>query len=318
MKNGPPRFEIYLGQLDVIFAEAGGQADPAMWLYRNNARTPLFMLEGLARLYSMIHNRKRFRRLEMYFKLVEDALGAIDYYDGFAKEFAVDKTAPAGAAEAVEAKALEKAALLNGLLKKNGWTGKNANRIAKIRGRLHGADWLRDKAEVEAIESVYEATIRKINAFAGKYEAGFTELETQVHELRRKLRWLSIYPQALQGCIQLEPDSSKNKGLAKYLTQEIVNSPFNKMPEAGDNRYLLMFSKEHFLALSWMIAELGTLKDQGLRQVVLNEIGIKSKNDRTEKAAILANASKITRSYFTGKFLDRMIKGVSAVKSKSG
>ena len=46
----------------------------------------LFMLEGLAKLYAEIHNKKKFTKLKVHFKLVEDALGAIDYYDAFANE----------------------------------------------------------------------------------------------------------------------------------------------------------------------------------------------------------------------------------------
>ncbi|MEO6655229.1 MAG: hypothetical protein ABIO36_04035, partial [Pyrinomonadaceae bacterium] len=134
-------------------------------------------------------------------------------------------------------------------------------------------------------------------------------LESQVHELRRKLRWLSIYPQALQGCIQLTINASNDKNVAKYLTSEIVNSPFNKMPAPGTNRYLLMFNKYYFLALSWMIAELGKLKDQGLRIVVLNESGYDSKSDQTVTAEILSQATDICRSYFSEKDLDKIING---------
>src|SRR5580765_4978746 len=118
MKNGPARFEFYLQKLETLMANASVQPDPALWLYQNNARTPLFMLEGLARLYSGLHNKKRFYKIGMHFKLLEDALGAIYYYDGFAKLFEQDKKVPAAVTKAVQAKSLEKAKLLNKLLKK--------------------------------------------------------------------------------------------------------------------------------------------------------------------------------------------------------
>ncbi|MBS1758205.1 MAG: hypothetical protein JSU03_13100, partial [Bacteroidetes bacterium] len=88
MKHGRERFEFYLVKLEALFAQAIADKNPALWLYNNNARTPLFMLEGLAKLYAGIHNKKKFLKIKEHFKLLEDTLGAIDYYDGFAKEFA--------------------------------------------------------------------------------------------------------------------------------------------------------------------------------------------------------------------------------------
>jgi len=310
MKNGLARFELYLDKVEKLLTEAATQGDPAFWLYQNGARTPIFMLEGLAKLYGGLHNKKRFEKIEEQFKLLEDGIGAVDHYDNFAKEFSADKKVSAGVAKSVQSKAGEKAKLLNELLIKKSWIGKDAKRIGKIRKNLGNADWLEDKAEMKAIDELYRKSIGKINDFAKTYEAGFTELEEQVHELRRKLRWLSIYPQALQGCIQLTTGSSKDKNLTKYLTPEIVNSPFNKMPDAGANRYLLVFEKERFLALSWMISELGRLKDQGLRIHALSEAGAASKTDQKNEAEILSKATAICSAFFAEKNLDKLISGV--------
>jgi hypothetical protein len=310
MKNGLARFELYLGKVEKLLTEAEGQKDPAFWLYQNGARTPIFMLEGLAKLYSGLHNKKRFEKMEEHFKLLEDGLGAIDYYDGFAKEFSADKKVSAAITKSVRSKAGEKTKLLNELLIKKSWIGKDAKRISKIRKKLGNADWLEDKAEMKSIDDTYRDSIKKINAFAKSYDKGFTELEAQVHEFRRKLRWLSIYPQALQGCIQLTESTAKDKNLAKYLTPEITCSPFNKMPDAGANRYLLMFEKDRFLALSWMISELGRLKDQGLRIHVLREAGSASKTDQKNEEEILLKASDICRTFFAEKNLDKLISGV--------
>ncbi len=310
MKNGNARFAFYLEQLEKLMVETAKQNDPALWLYQNNARTPLFMVEGLAKLYSGLHNKKRFEKLDAQFKPLEDALGMIDYYDGFAKQFSQDKAVSADITKFAGSKSFEKTGTLNDLLIKKGWIGKGADRLSKIREKLGDANWLDEKPEIKAIESFYRGSIDKINAFAKTYQSGFTELETQVHELRRKLRWLSIYPQALRGCIQLNETPSNDKNVAKYLVPEIVNSPFNKMPPAGTNRYILMFNKDYFLALSWMIAELGKLKDQGLRTVVLTEAGKTSKTDAKNNAAILSKATEITRTFFAEKNLDKLLSGI--------
>ncbi len=313
MINGPARFNLYLDQIEKLLTEAGKQPDAALYLYQNGARTPLFMLEGLAKLYSGLHNKKRFEKIEEYFKLLEDGIGAIDYYDGFARQFAADKKVHAKNAKFAEVKAQEKAASLNKLLKEKNWIGKNADRLSKIKDKLREADWLEDKAEMKAIESYYQRSIEKINTFAKTYESGFTDLESQIHELRRKIRWLSIYPQALQGCVQLTTTSSRDKNVKKYLTPDVINSPFNKLPAASSNRYVLTFNRDYFLALSWMISEFGKLKDQGLRFCVLNEAGAVSNNDAASEAAILSRASEITRTYFAEKNLDKMIAGMAKI-----
>lgn len=309
MTNGPSRFNLYLDKLEQLLLNASKQDDPAFWLYQNGARTPLFMLEGLAKLYGGLHNKNRFSKLEEQFKLLEDGIGAIDHYDAFAKEFAADPNIPAEAAQFVQTKRDEKAAALNRLLKQKKWLGDSPKRLVKIRKKLRKADWLNDDAEVKAIEAYYRNSIEKINDFADQYKNGFTELETQVHELRRKLRWLSIYPQALQGAIQLTETASKDEKIKKYLTPEVVNSPFNKMPDAGANRHLLTLKKDYFLALSWMIAELGKLKDEGLRFFTLTEASKTSSSDAKNDAAILSKASDITQTFFGEKNLDKMIGG---------
>ena len=215
MKNGLERFDFYLNQLEKLMLDAAANENPALWLYSNNARTPLFMLEGLGKLYSGLHNPKKFAKIGMHFKLLEDALGAIDYYDAFAKQMLTGKKISANIVKFLQSKTVEKTKFLNDLLTEKSWIGENADRLAKIRKKLNDAEWLKEDAEMKAIETYYRVSIGKINAFAKEYKDGFTELETQVHELRRKLRWLSIYPQALQGCIQLTEKSAEDKNFSQ-------------------------------------------------------------------------------------------------------
>ncbi len=169
MKNGIARFELYLDRVEKLLTEATEQKDPALWLYQNGARTPIFMLEGLAKLYGGLHNKKRFEKIEEHFKLLEDALGGIDYYDSFAKEFSADKKVSAGVTKSVQSKASEKTKLMNALLVKKNWIGKDAKRIAKIRKKLGDAEWLEDKAEMKAIDEFYRDSIKEINDFAKSY-----------------------------------------------------------------------------------------------------------------------------------------------------
>jgi len=331
MKNGPARFEHFLSQLETLLSKAAKQKNPALWLYQNNARTPLFMLEGLAKMYSGLHNKKKFAKIKEHFKLLEDTLGAVDYYDAFAKQFSTSKNIPAPVTNYLKAQAREKLQSLNEILAEKKWTGTTESRIAKTRKKLKKADWLSPKEEMNGIKNFYGEAIYEISAFVAADKFHFENVEADVHELRRKLRWLSIYPQALQGCIQLsKAGKTVPKTLSKYLTKEIINSPFNKMPDAGSNTQFLLLQQNYFYALSWMIAELGKLKDSGLAVIAIKE-ALQQTAPVTDEAAfakayqylgktqpalpqILKKAEAICKTFFAEHNLEYLVKGTAAIK----
>lgn len=329
MKNGIDRFEYWLIKVESALVQSTTEINPGLWLYTNDLRTPLFMLESLSKLYEALHNKSRFSKMKDDFKLLEDALGAIDYYDSFVKEFSSDSTIPVIVVDYLQAQKREKIQRFNDLLQERKWIGENATRIKKIRKKLADADWLKDEKEIKEIALFYQEAIDEINSFVAETNCKFTEIETQVHELRRKLRWLSIYPRALQGTIQLTQKVTNDENLTKYLTEEVITSPFNKMPDAGINRYFLILEKDYFLALSWMIAELGKLKDNGLKITAVSEAFEQTKsiskpealaltyqalgNERQTMAGILLKSSAICEAYFKEKNLDKLISGISNI-----
>ena len=330
MKKGLARFEFYLIQLQDLLTKSAKQKNPALWLYKNNMRTPLFMLEALAKLYTGLHNKKKFTKLKEHFKILEDVLGAIDYYDSYAKELSKNKTIPAALIFYLQAQSREKIQSMNELLVDNNWLGNDANRIKKIQKKITEVDWLKEEDEIKTINEFYGEAIYGITAFIAKTKFNFDNVEEDVHELRRKLRWLSIYPQALRGCIQLSKSKIAPKHLTKYLTKEIINSPFNKLPDAGDCKNFLLFNQNYFYSLSWMIAELGKLKDSGLKVVAVKEALLQtgaSGDEATLKKAyqllgnkqpklqqLLDAAEKICKNYFNENNLEHLVIGVAATK----
>ncbi len=327
MNKGILRFEPFLQQFENILSKAASQKNPALYLYQNNARTPLFMLEGLAKLYSGLHNEKKFSKLKEYFKLLEDALGAIDYYDAIARQLTKNKKIPLEINQYLQAQTREKLQHLNELLTAKKWIGENNERLVKIRKKLKETNWLDDEKEIEEINIFYGKAIYEIVEFTHTANYHFDNMEEDVHELRRKLRWLSIYPQALQGCVQLTENKTKSKNLTKYLTKEIINSPFNKMPAAGNNHYILNLNKGYFLALSWIIAELGKLKDSGLTIVAIKEAlqqtEAVNEADALNKAyrilgpkqiklpVLLNEAETISKTFFDEKNLEHLVNGTN-------
>ena len=331
MKNGQIRFEYFLNQLQELIAKSSKQKNPALWLYQNNARTPLFMLEGLAKLYAGIHNKKKFTKIKEHVKLLEDAIGQIDYYDAFAKEFVSNKKIPAGIKNYLQAQSREKIQSLNEILHENNWLGYDADRIEKIRKKLGEADWQDEKEEIKSIHQYYIAAINKILEFINEKNFQFTNVEKDLHEFRRMIRWLSIYPQALRGCVQLSKSKiAIPKYLTKYLTKEITGSAYNKMPDAAGMKHFLLFDQNRFYALSWMIAQLGNLKDSGLKVEVIKEALLQTsktaEKEALEKAYKLAgpnhktiqqllDASETTiKTFCKEKNLEALITGVAVVK----
>src|ERR1051325_378659 len=270
----PPGLQRFEKQLDNLSAQIGNarkEKNISLALYSTGARTPLFMLESLARLYRNIHNKKHFSKLYDIFKLPEDMLGAIDYYDAFYKAFSAQKKFPEALLLHFEKNRDTACLVMNKMLKQEKWSGKKQKRIGKIRKELKKMDWLSAEEDTPALAGCMIAEIQKIKDDLQSGKLGFFDIEKGVHELRRKLRWLSIYPASLDGLIQLEPQKNIPSSLKKYVTPDVVNSPFNKLPPKKKGIAPIKYNANHFYALSWMIAELGRIKDTGLAIHALKE-----------------------------------------------
>lgn len=64
MIKGSARFEYFIDKVQLLLDKASKQKNPGLWLYKNDLRTPFFMLEALSIMYSQIHNKKRFTKLD--------------------------------------------------------------------------------------------------------------------------------------------------------------------------------------------------------------------------------------------------------------
>lgn len=125
--------------MENLLSQAQKEDNPAWWLYQNNARTPLFMLEGLCKLYKKIHNEKVLEKLEAHFKKLEDGIGSIDYYDGFIKEFEPMPKVSSSCKDYILQQRANTTKELNELLLNEGWIGETALRINKTRKKLKGS-----------------------------------------------------------------------------------------------------------------------------------------------------------------------------------
>jgi len=268
---GQARFLHFLSKMEMILDEATASANPARIVYERDLRSVLFMLEGLSRIYKKVYPHQKIKKIDSKFKRFEDLLGGLNFYDEFHKSFQDNEKIPALITSYAAEKAEERLNDVNKFLIEKKWIGKKKKKLKKIYKILDKVEWFDETGDARAVALVYENEIRKlIKKFKSRKEP-FTDVEQDVHELRRELRWLSIYPQALSGLVQLTAENDCPEFLKKYLTPEIVNSKFNVMPAGDILNHHIFLNRNYFYALSWMIAELGKLKDSGLELILLKE-----------------------------------------------
>ena len=321
---GRARFLYFLNQVQIILQKTSESESPALLIYKENIRTPFFMLEVLSRLYKKMMDKKKFKKLDVCFKEMEDLLGTIDFYDGFHKEFLKQKNMPGPITDYLKSKMDEKLKKLDHLLNKENWIGKHNKKIEKIIKKLDKTDWPGEEEDPVEILHIYRYYIDKINQNYKKSNLTFKNIETDIHELRRELRWLSIYPQALGGLMQFKEDNGTQDFLNKYLTPGIINSPYNVMPDGSKVENHILINKNYFYALSWMIDALGTLKDSGLTIIALEESlrSVYHITSGTEQLAysmcddaqmkipeILGKSQQIVKTFFEENILENLISG---------
>lgn len=327
MNNGLQRFQYYLEQLGNLLDQARKESDPATWLFKNNARTQFFMLEGLAKLYAGLHDHESFKKLNDWFKKAEDGFGKMDHYEAVYSSMSANEKIPAEHTHYFLSMLEESTAKMNEMLEDEDWISSNRKRINKINDRLTEMNWLSPSEEAESIVKFYAKAIQSIGAFLEEKKGDFKDIEHDVHEFRRKLRWLSIYAQALQGVVQFDPIEKATEIHKKYLTDAIVKSPFNKLPSLGDCEVWVTVDKPSFLALSWTIAELGAIKDDGLMLTALceaiqyhtggsiNEALIEAYSTlgdtQTRMEVILQQAEVVSHTFYEEKHLEHLITGTS-------
>ncbi len=281
-------YALHHQKTKALLTEAKLQANPATWLYLNNLRTPMFMLEATSRLCEKIHDDAPcFLKMKEDYKAVEDAIGALDYYSAALKGFASKDMISEEVKHYLAEKAAEKATALNQLLTEEGWL--NGEKLAEIEQELETVDFRKEAKELEKIAKFYAKSIEKTIEVAYETNFVFGHIE-EVHEIRRRVRWLSIYPQALSGVFRFaETDIKPTAQMEKYMTDGVKKSPFNVIPTTLSVETPILLNKNCFLTMSWLIAELGDLKDSGL--------GVEMLKEALQNTASLDDAAAYAKAY---------------------
>lgn len=287
---GYGRFIKQLGNLSPHLIAASQSLTPALTLFRSPARQYAFYLEALARIYRKIHDKAEFNKLRKAFKLLEDQLGRIDFYNDFWETFSKMETMPPQVVAYFRTQTVQELDRLQQLLEEKEWLDAESGMVTRLTKMLAEMHWLPAEEDTVAIQVFLNESWEDFKTDFKKGRFDFTLLELGVHEFRRQLRWFSIYAQALDGLIQLKDDAIRTEALQEYLTPEILNSPFNKMPAPENSLKPVLVAAPDFYAASWVISEIGKLKDVGLRFHSLTKAIIKTNLKNKDEAAGYAAA----------------------------
>lgn len=255
-------FLFYSQQLAQLFSKAQTQKNPALWLHQNNARNVLFMLEGLTRLHDRAFAEKLFGKWCKRFKKLEDIFGRIDDSLALHKEFNANKKINKELVNQFSISAEKYLQKCNQRLVSKQWMNHRLD-LFNQQLSVYSVDYNEDYMHELKVAILEE--IEGIIIFLEKINFNLTDIEKHLHDLRRRLRWLSIYGQALNGLIQVKTSKAKPKTEIDYYTKEILKSPYNKLPANPKNCAIIEFDSNAFFALSWIINELGKQKDLGLK-----------------------------------------------------
>ena len=306
--------------------EAAKTDDPTLHFFKLNARNNFFDLEAAFRIFRKTHSKDVAEPLYDIYKSAEDALGKYDFISSSGIKILSKSKLSEEIKEKINHQEKKARIELKQFLQKENWLPDATENVSKQLEQME--DILAtdsDDFRKDFIKFLTK-TISKIDEEYRKGELDPHLLEEGIHEMRRDIRWISIYAKISGGFIQTQKSEKVNSEYKKYLTEEIISSPFIKLPPcpAGVEPINLRF--ENFAALSWMIQALGNLKDEGLNyenqvQLLGEEKSTKnekkdSKNSTDTLARITEEGLKICDAFFVkDNILNRLIEDLNQNKN---
>jgi hypothetical protein len=250
------------------------RADPrtqaGQFLYQTEGRTALFYLQGLARIGRVTGpERGLWRAWLPRFKEIEDRLGVYDYW------FDLDRRArawklPAPIRSYIAARTAHQLGALEYALQRAGWWEERAREpiaistaVADARRTIGQIVGDKPKSERKKLAAFLRDDVLETMARLEDGRINLEEPELGIHELRRRLRWLPIYGLAMDGKIVLD-EATVEGPLSRYVTPELLAHPYNRLPAHAEEAAPVKLHTGAFLAVSMLIAEIGTIKDRAL------------------------------------------------------
>ena len=306
--------------------EAAKKEDPTLHFFKQNARNNFFDLEAAFRIFRKTHSKEVAEPLHEIYKSAEDSLGKYDFISSSSSKIASDTKLSEAIREKIIHQEKKARIELKQFLYKEKWLPDATENVSKQ------AEQMKDILATDSEDFRYEyikflsKNISKIDAEYRKGELDPHLLEEGIHEIRRKIRWISIYAKISGGIIQTQKNEKVNSEYKKYLTEEIISSPFIKLPLCPEGVEPITIRFENFAALSWMIQALGELKDEGLNYENQTHLHGEEKSTENKKndsknspdtlARITEEALKICDEFFIkNNILTRLVEDINQNKN---
>lgn len=280
--QGARAFAVHLERFEAIVLHASAQTARglrrhlAVRCYLEDLRTPAFMLQGLGRVYRKVLPRDAGAVIEsqrIIYKEVEDALGEFDAWHTLLVRAQKAWRAPTAVQAWFHDNRMHAAGRVDAALhifrltpeKSGRGTGGGARDIPALFGiRAECADlpWPADWKDRKKVARFLANELREIEEHCESGTLNLRDLEGGLHELRRRLRWPSVYAAALNGLVVIGPQKAAAPGLTHYCTPAVTGSRHAYLPRNRRVAQPLEINYAHWIALSWLIQELGLQKDQ--------------------------------------------------------
>lgn len=262
------RFTSHLTRVQQLLDEAmAGKSSKllAQLFFQSNARTPLFMLEALGRVYGQLNLKdKLFARIRLEAKIIEDALGSMDFWQAVTKR-CIEWSMPAGVSSLAQDRYLEACGRTWAWIEAHDWVACRYHLDAelltgKFNRKLKKVEWYSPKKESHVLAHWMESELHDIHEAIQQLD--LNNIENGLHKARRDVRWPSIYFTAVEGGFSLDRHAKAPENWDRYLTKEIVENPFNKLPEPELDDVPIPIPAPLLYALSYAIDRLGVIKDR--------------------------------------------------------
>jgi hypothetical protein len=280
--QGARAFAIHLKRFEAIVLHASAQTGRglprhlAVRCYLEDLRTPAFLLQGLGRVYRKVLPRDAgavIERQRIIYKEVEDALGEFDAWHTLFGRAHTAWRAPAEVQawfhdNRMHAAGRVDAALhLLRLAPEVGGHGtvegaRDIPGLVGIRAECADLPWPADWKDRKKVARFLADELREIEEQCESDTLNLRNLEGGLHELRRRLRWPSVYAAALNGLVVIGAQRAAAPGLTHYFTDAVTGSRHAHLTRNRRVAQPLEINYAHWIALSWLIQELGLLKDQ--------------------------------------------------------
>lgn len=269
-------YDVGLNQLLKHFnnAKTLSDAEKIEYFLSSDARVIFFRLQSLSRIYDKEYD-VFFSDYKDFFKKFEDLFGKVDLYSSLTAVATrlKEKTLITHFNE------LKQEASKNLLLalEQEGFTSNPEKKIAELKKSIASFDdWkkpLKDKKiHIKRLISESERLIKDIK------DRKFSEddIELGLHELRRRVRWLVIHVQTLNGLTQYQTQAKLPSKTESWFEEMLSRSPkllytsFLKMRDPDIADPIIIPQKLHAM-LSTIVSNIGTEKDKAETQIFILE-----------------------------------------------